>query len=259
MRVRRDLSGEWMWDECELPCAITDLPPNEVLSPWMRRWIGRDPEEIVRTLATEWAGIRDPGVARFRDVVLTFRPFALARDDQRCYLGLKRPSEDGETLDGTLFLESPLEPAVLEKCLAGQHLEGHESIRISRVSGRDRRGLSLISILAAIPRRAIAAICDHAGDRVGSDGAAGPPALHVSATRRRGGTVGLTTEVGGSARPNHRLTSGGHGSRPARRGGDLREVPRTTCRSGLTQPLSISEARVRTQARSWCDPTMPRR
>jgi hypothetical protein len=44
-------------------------------------------------------------------------------------MGLKRPSEDGEYFDGTLFLESPLEPAVLEQCLARQHLEGHDSIR----------------------------------------------------------------------------------------------------------------------------------
>ena len=87
----------------------------------MKRWIGRDPDEILRTLSMEWASIRHASVARFRDVVLKFRPFALACGDGHWYLGLIR--RDGEVhYDGTVYIESPLHPAVLEKCLTDQDL-----------------------------------------------------------------------------------------------------------------------------------------
>ena len=128
MRVQIDPSGQWGWDEYALPCKFTDLPSTEGLTPWMKRWIGRDAAEIIGTLSMEWASIRYPSVARFRDVLLKFRPFALAQDGTQWYLGLNRRDED-EDRDGTVYIEAPLHPVVLEKCLANQDLAGFDLIR----------------------------------------------------------------------------------------------------------------------------------
>ncbi len=78
--------------------------------------------------STEWAGIRHPSVAHFRDVVLKFRPFALARDGMRWYLALNRRDEEEERY-GKLYIESPLRAAVLESCLADRGLAGFDVIR----------------------------------------------------------------------------------------------------------------------------------
>ena len=128
MRAERDSDGRRKWDEWGIPCEITDLATTEGLAPWMKRWVGRAPDEIIRTLSMDWASIRHPSVARFRDIVLKFRPFALARDANRWYLGVNRRNDE-EGRDGTLYIESPLDPAVLEKCLAENHLEGDDVIR----------------------------------------------------------------------------------------------------------------------------------
>ncbi len=115
------------WDEYALPSETIDLPRTQDLPPWIKQWIGLDPDEITRMLAMEWARVRYPEVASFRDVVLRFRPFALARDDQRWYLALERGS--GEFERGTIYVESPLEPGELESCLASQNLADDDLMR----------------------------------------------------------------------------------------------------------------------------------
>jgi len=97
------------------------------LAPWMKRWIGLDPDEIRRTLSREWASIRYPSVARFRDVILSFRPFAIAHDGYRWYLGLNR-ADDGED-DRTIYIEAPLDPVVLDECLSNHGAGGHDLMR----------------------------------------------------------------------------------------------------------------------------------
>jgi hypothetical protein len=138
MRVDVDPLGQWWWVQFALPCKISDLPSgeelpppslNKELTPWMERWIGRGPDEIRRSLSMEWAGIRESSVARFRDVILKYRPFALAHDGTRWYLGLNRGHEEGFDVDDAVYIESPLEPAVLEKCLADHGLDGSPVIR----------------------------------------------------------------------------------------------------------------------------------
>lgn len=90
------------------------------------QWIVQDADEIVRVLSMDWGGIRNPSVARFRDVILKFRPFALACDDARWYVALNRRNEEYE---GTVYLGEPTRPADLEKCLATHGLAGHELMR----------------------------------------------------------------------------------------------------------------------------------
>jgi hypothetical protein len=128
VRVQLDSSGLWEWDEYALPCEITDLPSTKGLTPWMKRWIDLGPDEVLRALSMECASIRDPRAARFRDVLLEFRPFALAHDEERWYLRLNCRNDDG-TRQGTVYIESPLDPAILEKCLADHDLGGHELMR----------------------------------------------------------------------------------------------------------------------------------
>jgi hypothetical protein len=115
------------WDEYALPSETIDLPRTQGLPPWIKQWIGLDPDEITRMLAMEWARVRYPEVASFRDVVLKFRPFALARDDQRSYLALERGSEEFDR--GTVYIEAPLAPADLERCLALHNLTGDDLMR----------------------------------------------------------------------------------------------------------------------------------
>ncbi len=117
------------WDEYSLPCVIGDIPPHaaDSLTPWMRRWIGLGPDEIRQELASEWASLREPLVSRFRDVVLRSRPSVLANEGARWYLALKRARED--FVPDTLYLESPLPPDDLERCLKLHRVQGHDSMR----------------------------------------------------------------------------------------------------------------------------------
>jgi hypothetical protein len=115
------------WDEYALPSETVDLPRTQELPPWISRWAGLEPDEITPTLTSEWARIRYPEVASIRDVILRFRPFALARDDDRWYLALERGSEPFER--GTIYLEAPLQPEDLEQCLARHDLTGDDRMR----------------------------------------------------------------------------------------------------------------------------------
>jgi hypothetical protein len=90
-------------DEYTLPCKIADLSTTDGLTPWMKRWLDDDADEIHRALTAEWSDIRHPSVGRFRDVVLTFHPFALASHEERWYLALKHPSNKGLVAEGTIY------------------------------------------------------------------------------------------------------------------------------------------------------------
>jgi hypothetical protein len=116
-------------DEYSLPCKIADLSSTDGLTPWMRRWLDHDADEIHRALSAEWAGVRHPSVGGFCDVVLKFHPFALAHHKRRWYLALKHPDTERMVAEGTLYVESPLDPAALEKCLADHDLAGHDVMR----------------------------------------------------------------------------------------------------------------------------------
>jgi hypothetical protein len=117
------------WDEYALPCVTAEMPTHaaESLTGWMKRWIELDPDQIIETLTTEWAGIRDPRVARFRDVILKGRPFALAYGDARWSLALERRCPDFDRR--TVYIEPPLQPDELERCLALQGLTDHALMR----------------------------------------------------------------------------------------------------------------------------------
>jgi hypothetical protein len=41
-------------DEYSLPCKIADLSSTDGLTPWMRRWLDHDADEIHRALSAEW-------------------------------------------------------------------------------------------------------------------------------------------------------------------------------------------------------------
>ena len=99
-----------MQSEGRLGCVTDQAQPGRVLAavrirfsvisnrsgtPWMKRWLDHDADEIHRALTAEWSDIRHPSVGRFREVVLTFHPFALAHHEGRWYLSLKHPSEAG--------------------------------------------------------------------------------------------------------------------------------------------------------------------
>jgi hypothetical protein len=117
------------WDEYALPCVTGEIPANAAksLTRWMKRWVELKPDQIIETLTTEWASIRDPRVARFRDVILEGRPFALAHGGTRWYLALERhfPEYDRRTV----YIEPPLQPEDLENCLALHGLGDHDLMR----------------------------------------------------------------------------------------------------------------------------------
>ncbi len=117
------------WDEYALPCVTAEMPTHAAksLTRWMKRWIELDSDQIIETLTTEWAGIRDLRVTRFRDVILKGRPFALAYGDARWSLALERHCPDFDRR--TVYIEPPLQPEDLERYLALQGLKDHALMR----------------------------------------------------------------------------------------------------------------------------------
>jgi hypothetical protein len=119
------------WDEYEVPCVTGEIPAHAAksLTRWMKRWIELEADQIIEILTMEWANIRDPRVARFRDVILKGRPCALATDGTRWSLALERLCPEFYFDRRTVYIEAPLQPEDLEMCLAQQGLRDHALMR----------------------------------------------------------------------------------------------------------------------------------
>ncbi len=102
-------------EQFTLPCSLADIPSSDDVTPWIGRFLGRQPDEILAIVKQDWSSITSPALVRVRDVILAHQPVALARRDGRWYLGLHRRHD--EYYAETIYLESPADPEAVKKTI----------------------------------------------------------------------------------------------------------------------------------------------
>jgi hypothetical protein len=99
-----------------LPCSLGDIPAPADLTPWLGQMLGRDADAILGVLKDDWSQIRHPALARIGQVILTYRPYVLARREGRWYLGLLR-GDDDYFFRNVFYLESPADTESVQRIL----------------------------------------------------------------------------------------------------------------------------------------------